>query len=468
MSVKILHKATIVTSEKEAVGSVVIMDESISDVIYAEASDFDWQISNILEKYPDAEIMELEGKYLMAGGIDAHVHFRDPGLTHKADIATESRAAVAGGVTSVLDMPNTSPATISAETLKAKLDSVQNRSLANIGFNIGATNENHDQIVAMLDGEAGLPPKMVGGVKVFMGSSTGNMLVDQTETLDKLFSIKERPVLVHCEDEATIKANMQAAVERFGDEIPFCEHENIRSRSACIKSSIKALEKAISHGTRLVLCHISTKEEIEMVRAAKLSNPSIIAETSCNYLWFCNEDYARLGSRAKCNPSIKTTKDRQALREALLNGQIDTIGSDHAPHLPCEKEGPYAKVPSGLPSIQQSLPVLLTIADQEDIPLTRIASVFSENASALYGIRRGCIRKGYAADIVIFDKDKEFIVKSEDQYSKCGWTPYEGECLKGFIEKVFVNGKAVVEDGKIMTDLDENTTYGKLLKFSEL
>ena len=468
MSIRILHKATIVTSEKEAVGSVVITDGTISDVLYAEGADFDWQIRNILDKHPEAEVMDLEGKHLMAGGIDAHVHFRDPGLTHKADIATESRAAVAGGVTSVLDMPNTSPATTSAETLKAKLDSVQNRSLANIGFNIGATNGNYGEIVAMLDGEAGISPKLVGGVKVFMGSSTGNMLVDQTDTLDELFSIKERPVLVHCEDEATIKANMQAAVERFGDEIPFSEHENIRSRSACIRSSIKALEKAISHGTRLVLCHISTKEEIEMVRAAKLSNPSIIAETSCNYLWFSDEDYDRLGSRAKCNPSIKTTNDRQALREALLNGQIDIIGSDHAPHLLSEKDGPYAKVPSGLPSIQQSLPVLLTIAAQEDIPLTRIAGVFSENASALYGLRRGCIRKGYAADIVIFDKDKEFTVKAEDQYSKCGWTPYEGELLKGFIETVLVNGCTIIENGRIKEDLDENTNYGKLLKFNEL
>ena len=267
------------------------------------------------------------------------------------------------------------------------------------------------------------------------------MLVDQGETLEKLFSIKSKPILVHCEDEATIKANIAKAQEKYGEDIPFTEHENIRSRSACIKSSIKALEMAMKHKTRLVLCHISTKEEVEMARAAKISNPGIIAETSCNYLWFCNEDYARLGSRVKCNPAVKTAADRQALRDALAQGLIDTIGSDHAPHLLSEKEGTYCKAPSGLPSIQQTLPVLLTIAAQEEIPLTRIASVFSENAAALYGLNRGKIAAGYEADLVVFDYSKEFQVKAEDQLSKCGWTPYEGETLKGVIEAVYINGQ---------------------------
>jgi dihydroorotase len=277
-----------------------------------------------------------------------------------------------------------------------------------------------------------------------MGSSTGNMLVDESGTLEKLFSIKNKPVLVHCEDEATIKANLAEAVSRYGDDIPFEEHENIRSRKACIKSSIKALEMAIRHGTRLVLCHISTKEEIEMARAAKLSNPGIIAETSCNYLWFCNEDYARLGSKAKCNPSVKTAGDRAALRAALAEGLIDTIGSDHAPHLLSEKEGTYCKAPSGLPSIQQSLPVLLTIAKEEDIPLTRIAAVFSENAADLYGLNCGRIRKGYDADLVVFDYSSEFTVEQKDQKSKCGWTPYDGMTLRGVIDSVYVNGQKTI------------------------
>jgi dihydroorotase len=267
------------------------------------------------------------------------------------------------------------------------------------------------------------------------------MLVDEKSTLNLLFAIKEKPVLVHCEDEQTIRENLQAAIGKYGEEIPFEEHENIRSRKACIKSSIRALELAIKHGTRLVLCHISTKEEIEMVRAAKSNNPDIVAETSCNYLWFSNEDYSRLGSRAKCNPSVKTPADRQALREALAAGLIDTIGSDHAPHLPSEKEACYTKAPSGLPSIQQTLPVLLTIAAEEEIPLTRIASVFSEKASELYRLDRGKIAKGQKADLVVFDYEKEFIVKAEDQKSKCGWTPYEGVTLKGVIENVYINGQ---------------------------
>lgn len=447
----ILKNATIVTAEKEAVGSVAIDNGIISDVFFKDAEDYDFRLFKAMKC--DAEVIDLEGKWLMAGGIDAHVHFREPGLTHKADIYTESRAAVAGGVTTVFDMPNTNPPTITAEALKGKLELADGRSAANIGFHIGATNANADMICSLIregDEACGVKPEDVAGVKVFMGSSTGNMLVDKGEALDRLFAVKEKPVLVHCEDEAEIKANLQKAIDTYGEDIPFTEHENIRSRRACIKSSIKALEKAIKYGTRLVLCHISTKEEVEMVRAAKMNNPGIIAETSCNYLWFSNEDYARLGSRVKCNPSVKTAGDRQALREALASGAIDTIGSDHAPHLLSEKNEKYCKAPSGLPSIQQSLPVLLTIAAQEEIPLTRIASVFSEKAAGLYGLKRGKIAQGYAADIVVFDKDKEFVVRNEDQYSKCGWTPYEGETLKGWIETVLVNGNMVLKDGQLI------------------
>ena len=447
----ILKNATIVTAEKEAVGSVAIDNGIISDVFFKDAEDYDFRLFKALKC--DAEVIDLEGKWLMAGGIDAHVHFREPGPTHKADIYTESRAAVAGGVTTVFDMPNTNPPTITAEALKGKLELADGRSAANIGFHIGATNANADMICSLIregDEACGVKPEDVAGVKVFMGSSTGNMLVDKGEALDRLFAVKEKPVLVHCEDEAEIKANLQKAIDTYGEDIPFTEHENIRSRRACIKSSIKALEKAIKYGTRLVLCHISTKEEVEMVRAAKMNNPGIIAETSCNYLWFSNEDYARLGSRVKCNPSVKTAGDRQALREALASGAIDTIGSDHAPHLLSEKNEKYCKAPSGLPSIQQSLPVLLTIAAQEEIPLTRIASVFSEKAAGLYGLKRGKIAQGYAADIVVFDKDKEFVVRNEDQYSKCGWTPYEGETLKGWIETVLVNGNIVLKDGQLI------------------
>lgn len=439
----LLQNATVITSEKEEIGSVFIKDGVISEVFWRDDEEYLKNLATLVSSNPQIQVKDLTGKHLMAGGIDAHVHFREPGLTHKADIATETKAAAAGGVTTVFDMPNTKPATTNAASLAEKVSLGKSKSLINIGFHIGATNENADEIATLV--KDGAPDRQVrstdiAGIKVFMGSSTGNMLVDEEETLAKIFSIREKPVLVHCEDEETIRRNLAAASEKYGEAIPFEEHEKIRSRSACIKSSIKALELAIKHKTRLTLCHISTKEEVEMVRAAKLSNPDITAETSCNYLWFSNEDYPRLGSRLKCNPSVKTPADREALREALRNGLIDTIGSDHAPHLPSEKEAPYTKAPSGLPSIQQTLPVLLTIASQEEIPLTRIASVFSERASEIYGLDRGKIKKGYKADLVIFDLNREFTVRSEDQLSKCGWTPYEGEILKGVIETIYING----------------------------
>ena len=437
----LLEGATIVTSEKEAQGSILIEDGKIAEVLYCEAEDYSFRIFKA--KNAGAEVVDCNGLHVMAGGIDAHVHFREPGLTHKADMQTESLAALYGGVTSVMDMPNTSPATITAQALMDKLQTAAAKAKTKTAFHIGATNENADDICRLIkegDAATDIRPEDIAGVKVFMGSSTGNMLVDSGSSLERLFMIKEKPVLVHCEDEAIIKANLSKAIETYGEDIPFCEHENIRSRMACIKSSIKALELAIKHGTRLVLCHISTKEEVEMVRAAKLNNPDIIAETSCNYLWFTNKDYDRLGSKVKCNPSVKTSQDRDALREALANGTIDTIGSDHAPHLLSEKDAQYTKAPSGLPTIQQSLPVLLTIAHECEIPLTRIASVFSEKASELYSLNRGKILKGYEADLVIFDNEKTFVVKAEDQKSKCGWTPYEGETLRGEIKAVYLNG----------------------------
>ena len=440
----LLENGIIVTSEKEEKGTIVIKDGNIVYVLYTTDECYPLNVWNY-RKEAD-QVIDIKGKHVMAGGIDAHVHFREPGLTHKADMATESLAAVAGGVTTVMDMPNTSPATTSAEALKGKLELAKEKSVAKTSFHIGATNSNVEDICRLItkgDDQTGITPDDIAGVKVFMGSSTGNMLVDANDTLDQLFAIKEKPVLVHCEDEETIKENLAKAIETYGDDIPFREHENIRSRKACIKSSIKALEMAMKHGTRLVLCHISTKEEIQMTRAAKLTNPDIVAETSCNYLWFCNEDYDRLGSRAKCNPAVKGADDRQALIEALANGDIDTIGSDHAPHLPSEKDAPYCKAPSGLPSIQQSLPVLLTIAHDNEIPLTRIASVFSENASKIYKLNRGKIAKGYCADLVVFDYGQTFEVKTADQFSKCGWTPYEGETLRGVIKNVYIDGKEV-------------------------
>ena len=442
----LLQNAVIVTSEKEAEGSVLIDGDRIAGVFWKDEQDYDFRIFKLLSQHPETEKRDLSGKHIIAGGIDPHVHFRDPGLTHKADMATESMAAIAGGVTTVMDMPNTKPVTTGAKELKEKIRLAEGRSAANIYFHIGATNSNHHELVEMVRNgcpEEGIRPEDIAGIKVFMGSSTGNMLVNDDNSLVELFSIKEKPILVHCEDEETIRKNLEAAKEKFGEDIPFSEHKNIRSRMACIRSTIKALELAIKHNTRLVLCHISTMEEIEMARAAKLNNPEIITETSCNYLWFSDEAYTRLGSKVKCNPAIKSLSDKQALRNALRDGQIDIIGSDHAPHLLSEKDAPYCAAPSGLPSIQQTLPVLLTVAQEEDIPLSRIASVFSEKASEIYGLERGKIKEGYYADLVVFDLAGSFTVKAEDQLSICGWSPYEGETLKGVIESVFVNGNEI-------------------------
>ena len=442
----LLQDATLITAEKVGKGSILISEDKIKEVWWADREDYSFRVDMFKNKHPEAIVEDLTDKHIIAGGIDAHVHFRDPGLTHKADMATESLAAATGGVTTVFDMPNTKPATTTAAHIAEKLALAKERSVINMGFHIGATNENAAQIAFLVkngDPETGLRPSDIAGVKVFMGSSTGNMLVDAESTLAELFSIREKPVLVHCEDEEIIRKNTEKAIETYGDNIPFSEHEKIRSRMACIRSSIKALELAIKYNTRLTLCHISTKEEIEMVRAAKLNNPDIVAETSCNYLWFSNEDYTVLGSKVKCNPSVKTPADRQALRTALCEGLIDTIGSDHAPHLLSEKDAPYTKAPSGLPSIQQTLPVLLTIAQQEDIPLEKIASVFSEKAAEIYELNRGKIQAGWQADLVVFDYGKEFTVKAEDQKSKCGWSPYEGQTLKGVIEAVYINGKQI-------------------------
>lgn len=461
----LLHGARIATAQDVRTGSVIVSGDRISYVLYPEDDgtvEFDGtripygELPSVFSRaYPEADVSNLEGKVLMAGGIDAHVHFREPGMTDKADMQTESMAAVLGGVTSFMDMPNTNPPTVTAERLYEKLQTAGGRVHANYGFHIGATNGNLPELESLLEGktistpqgQVRIGPEDFGGIKVFMGSSTGNLLVDDESALGDIFREKGKPVLVHCEDEQTIRQNLTEAEEKYGDGIPFRMHEQIRSRKACIKSSVKALELAIKYGTRLHLLHISTAEEIEMVRAAKLTGSNVTAETSANYLWFSDLDYDILGSKIKCNPSIKTEKDRDALRSALLAGAIDTIGSDHAPHLESEKDRPYLKAPSGIPSIQQSLPVLLTVADQDGIPLSRIASVFSERAAELFGILdRGKVKAGYFADLVIADPEKEFTVDRKDLGYKCGWTPYEGTVLKGRVETVYINGVKVVDN----------------------
>jgi len=466
----LLHDAEIVTSGDTRHGSVAICNGTINDIIYPDkdgfadyaghSAEYDELPSLFQMEHPGGRVEKMTGKCIMAGGIDAHVHFRDPGLTHKADFGSESKAALIGGVTSVIDMPNTVPPTTSIQALEEKLKSISGRSRTNFGLHIGATNSNAEELLAAVEADAARGKRNFAGIKVFMGSSTGDMLVDDRETLNRIFAIKSVPILVHCEDEATVKANLAAAKSRFGENIPFSEHPSVRSRRACILSTIKALELAIKYGTRLHLCHISTKEEVEMARAAKAINRNITVETSINYLWFCESDYKRLKSRIKCNPAIKSENDRAALVEGIRDGIIDTVGTDHAPHLLSEKGNNYCSAPSGIPSIQHCLPALLTVAEKESLPLHTVSAVFSSNAAKIFGISgHGKIEKGQSADLVVFDKNKEFSVRREDIAYKCGWSPYEGYCMKGRIESVYLAGKETVKAGKIS---DSNPAGEKL------
>ncbi len=468
----VLKNATIVTGNGVGAGTVVVEDDRIRSVVYdgeAEAGqnescqiDAEASLGEAgcvsQSETGEAVVMDLRGKLLFAGGIDAHVHFREPGMTAKADMESESKAAVMGGVTSFIDMPNTRPATTSLPLLEEKAALAEGRVYANYGFHLGATNENAKELKKAVAEH----PQDFGGIKVFMGSSTGNMLVDNGLTLKEIFSTAGKPVLVHCEDEKTIRDNLQQALAQFGEQIPVSQHPLIRSREACIASSAVALQLAVENGTALHLLHVSTAEEVDMIAEARRKNPRITAETTINYLWFSDEDYPRLGAKIKCNPAIKTSSDRKRLIEALKNGEIDTIGSDHAPHLELEKAGLYREIPSGIPSIQQTLPVLLTIAQRENIPLERIARVFSEKAAEMFGIRdRGRIAPGCFADLVVVDPEKEWTVTREELQGKCGWSPYEGELLKGRIETVLVNGKITVSGGKLVCGAD-----GKRLKFN--
>lgn len=473
----LLSEASIATSKEVRQGTLLVEDGKIAGIWYrnddgtvnydGDNIDYGSLAEKILKtRSPQAKLIKLPGKVIMAGAIDAHVHFREPGMTHKADMASESKAALLGGVTSFIDMPNNNPPATSLERLREKAALAEGRCFANWGFHIGADNSNPETLEKCLEeGQT----NAFAGIKVFMGSSTGNMLVDKGNALEDLFSITGARILIHSEDEAIIKANLEKAKEKFGENIPMREHENIRSRTACIKSTIKALEMAMKHGTKLHVCHVTTAEEVEMIRTAKQYNPEITAETSANYLWFCDEDYDRLGSLVKCNPAIKTAADRAALRQAVKDGVIDTIGSDHAPHLMEEKQHPYLSCPSGMPSIQQEISVLLTVASQEDIPLSRVASLISEKTAELFGIEdRGVIKTGMAADLIIIDPNKKFIVGESDEGAagaayKCGWTPYKGAELTGMVEEVFLAGRHVVAGGRLI----DGTPHGTALKFTK-
>lgn len=394
----------------------------------------------------NAQVVDARGKYLIPGVIDEHVHFREPGMTAKADIYSESRAAVAGGVTSYMEMPNTVPQTTTQALLQEKFDLAAEKSLANYSFYIGATNDNLDEIVKT-------DPATVCGVKLFMGSSTGNMLVDNNSVLETLF--RESPCLIaaHCEDEAIIKRNTQ----HYKELAEKCEvipdatiHPRVRTSEACYKSSSKAVELAEKTGARLHVMHISTREELSLFyKNIPLKDKKITAETCPHYLLFDDRDYNRFGFAIKCNPAIKTANDNHALLQSLGEGVIDTIGSDHAPHLRSEKfTENYFTAKSGFPSVQHTFAIMTKIMRNEWLTLPQIVQLMCHNPATLYGIdRRGFIREGYHADLAIVDMEHSNLISNEICFYKCGWTPYDGESVPAKVTHTFVNGNLVYEDG---------------------
>ena len=418
-----------------------------------EASVFvsDGKIAKIIKEVPEpveglassTQIIDAKGKYLIPGIIDEHVHFREPGLTQKADLYTESRAAVAGGVTSFMDMPNTVPQTTTQELLQQKFDLAAAKSLANYSFYLGATNDNLDEV-------AKTDPKKVCGIKLFMGSSTGNMLVDKNEVLVRLF--RESPCLIaaHCEDEQTIHENTVCSKDLAAKGQVILDagiHPFIRTTEACYKSSFKAVDMADHFGARLHVLHISTQRELSLFRNdIPLQDKKITAETCPHYLWFDAGDYEKKGFAIKCNPAIKSHRDREALLQALREGRIDTIGTDHAPHLWEEKfTDDYFTSKSGFPSIQHSLELMADVL-HDDLPL--LVQLMCHNPALLYQIdRRGFIREGYHADLVLVDRAASHCISDKDEYSKCGWTPYAGTQVHTRITHTFVNGDLVYENG---------------------
>ena len=431
-----IKNATLVNEGKTFVASVFVSEGMISKIV-PEGEAFDPGSS---------QIIEARGNYLIPGIIDEHVHFREPGLTQKADIHSESRAAVAGGVTSFMDMPNTNPQTITQDLLQQKFDLAAEKSLANYSFYLGATNDNLSEVVKT-------DPKRVCGIKLFMGSSTGNMLVDQNEVLVRLF--REAPCLIaaHCEDEKTIYANTVRCKDLAakGEVIADASiHPFVRTMEACYKSSAKAIDMAEKFGARLHVLHISTKAELSLFRSdIPLKDKRITAETCPHYLWFDEHHYEDRGFAIKCNPAIKSRRDNQALLHALREGVIDTIGTDHAPHLREEKfTGDYFTSKSGFPSIQHSLEVMVEVMRDGWLDLPLLVQLMCHHPAILYQIdRRGFIREGYHADLALVDMDHPHRIADDTEYCKCGWSPYHGLEVHAQVTHTFVNGHLVFEQG---------------------
>ena len=404
----------------------------------------------------DVLVLDAEGKYLLPGVIDDQVHFREPGLTHKGNIETESRAAIAGGITTFIEMPNTNPQTTTIEKLEEKFAIAAKTSSANYSFMFGGTNDNLDEILK-------LDANQCAGLKLFLGSSTGNMLVDDPKVLKKIFESTNLRISVHCEDEATIKRNLQEHIDKYGDDIPIKQHPIIRSEEACYLSSSKAIELAKETGARLHIFHLSTGKETQLFdNDIPLKDKKITAEVCTHHLWFSDEDYDKKGTFIKWNPAVKTAQDRAQLWEALLDDRIDVLATDHAPHTLEEKNNVYTKAPSGGPLVQHALPAMLEMYHKEQISLEKIVEKMCHNPAILFEIdRRGYIKEGYFADLVLVDLNNPWTVTKENILYKCGWSPFEGATFKSRITHTFINGNVAYQNAKF-----SKIKYAKRLTFN--
>jgi dihydroorotase len=443
MNTYLIKAATIVNEGQKIVADVLIKDGLIA------------KIGQNLSA-PDAKEINAEGQYLLPGMIDDQVHFREPGLTDKADIFTESMAAVAGGITSFMEMPNTIPNTLTQALLADKYEIAAQTSLANYSFYMGASNDNIEEVLKT-------DPKNVCGIKVFMGSSTGNMLVDNEKTLENIFS--KAPILVatHCEDEATIRHNLAEFKAKYGEDLTIEMHPLIRSAEACYKSSSLAVELAKSYQTRLHILHISTAKEIALFdNITPLKDKKITAEACIHHLWFNDKDYASKGNFIKWNPAVKTEDDQKGVLKGVLEDYIDVIATDHAPHTLAEKQQPYSQAPSGGPLVQHALPALLEMHLQGKISLEKIAEKTAHNLAICFDIeKRGFIREGYWADLVLVDLKDSWKVTKLNNFYKCGWSPFDGDTFQASITHTFVSGNLAYQNGKFTTD-----QIGKRLTFA--
>ncbi|WP_291800859.1 dihydroorotase [Lutibacter sp.] len=445
MSLTLIKNAQIVNEGVIIEGDVLIDGEYIVDI---DAS--------ISSKSADTTIIDAEGKYLIPGAIDDQVHFREPGLTHKATIKSESKAAIAGGITSFIEMPNTVPQATTQKLLEKKFKIAANSSYANYSFMFGGTNDNLDELLKT-------DPTNVAGIKLFLGSSTGDMLVDDEKTLEKIFSSTNMLIAVHCEDEATVKKNLNTYLKEYGDDIPIELHPKIRSEEACYLSSSKAIELAKKTGARLHVFHLSTAKETALfTNKIPIEKKQITAEVCVHHLWFDERDYKTKGTFIKWNPAVKTKKDKEGLWKALLEDKIDVIASDHAPHTKEEKEQVYTKAPSGGPLVQHALPALLQAHRQGKISIEKIIEKMCHNPAKIFKIKkRGFIKKGYYADLVLIDVSSPWTVTKDNILYKCGWSPFEGTTFYSKITHTFVNGHLAYQNG-----IFHNTIKGKRLLFN--